>query len=158
MTTPPRDAEDHGPGVKVPPPVIVGGLLLIAWLLRLALPVPLTPPLPVAGLVVMGLGVALSAWALGLMLRARTDPRPDRPDSVLIETGPFRFSRNPGYLGLLVFSAGLALRWGSLWGWLAVVLAFVLLDRLVVTREERYLRRRFGAAYDAYVTRVRRWM
>ena len=119
---------------------------------------PLTPPLPVAGLVVMGLGVALSAWALGLMLRARTDPRPDRPDSVLIETGPFRFSRNPGYLGLLVFSAGLALRWGSLWGWLAVVLAFVLLDRLVVTREERYLRRRFGAAYDAYVTRVRRWM
>lgn len=156
--TAPGGTTDRGPGVVVPPPAIVGALLVLAWLLDLAFPLPLAAPLRLAGLIVMGLGVALAGWALALMLRARTDPRPDRPDRVLIESGPFRSSRNPIYLGFLVFSAGLALRWGSLWGWLAVALAFLALDRLVVPREERYLRRRFGAAYEAYAARVRRWI
>jgi protein-S-isoprenylcysteine O-methyltransferase Ste14 len=156
--TTPEGRRDRGPGVAVPPPAIVGALLLLAWLLHRALPMPLTGPLPLAGPVVMAIGAALAAWALALMLRASTDPRPDRPDRVLIESGPFRFSRNPIYLGILTFTAGLALGWGSLWGWLAVVLAFLALDRLVVPREERYLRQRFGAAYEAYAARVRRWV
>jgi protein-S-isoprenylcysteine O-methyltransferase Ste14 len=150
--------EDHGPGVTIPPPAIVGALLLFAWLLGLVVPVPLGAPLPTPGLVVMALGVLLAGWALALMLRARTNPRPDKPDAALIEAGPFRFSRNPVYLGGLVFAAGLALRWASLWGWLAVAAAFVALDRTVVRREEHYLRRRFGAAYEAYAARVRRWV
>jgi protein-S-isoprenylcysteine O-methyltransferase Ste14 len=150
--------EDHGPGVAVPPPAIIGVLLLFAWLLGLVVPVPLGAPLRTPGLAVMALGVALAGWALALMLRARTDPRPDRPDTALIEAGPFRFGRNPVYLGGLVFAAGLALRWASLWGWLAVAAAFAALDRAVVPREERYLRRRFGAAYEAYAARVRRWV
>ena len=106
----------------------------------------------------MALGFALGAWALGLMMRARTDPRPDRPTSTLVEAGPFRFSRNPIYLGFLVFAAGVALRWASLWGWLAVLAAFVALDRCVIAREERYLAARFGAAYAEYRARVRRWL
>jgi protein-S-isoprenylcysteine O-methyltransferase Ste14 len=133
-------------------------VLLAAWLLGRAVPVPVAPPLRLPGLVVAGLGVALGGWALALMLRAGTDPRPDRPAARLIESGPFRFSRNPIYLGFLVFAAGLALRWGDLWGWLAVAVIGVLLDRLVVRREERYLRRRFGPAYEAYAARVRRWI
>ncbi len=92
------------------------------------------------------------------MLQAGTDPRPDRPTGALVEAGPFRFSRNPIYLGFLVFAAGAALRWASLWGWLAVLAAFLLLDRAVVAREERYLTARFGEAYARYRTRVRRWL
>lgn len=152
------EERDRGPGVVVPPPAIVGAVLLTAWLLGRALPVPVAPPLRVSGLVVMGLGVALGGWALALMLRAGTDPRPDRPTGRLLEAGPFRFSRNPIYLGFLILAAGFALRWGSLWGWLAVAAAALLLDRYVVAREERYLRRRFGAAYEAYAARVRRWV
>lgn len=142
----------------MPPPVIVGALVLAGWLLRRLGPVPLGAPLPGPGLAVAGLGVLLSAWALAAMLRAGTDPRPDRPDRALLERGPFRFSRNPVYLGFLLVAAGLALRWGDLWPWLAVAAAFLLLDRMVVRREEAYLRARFGAPYDGYRARVRRWL
>lgn len=151
-------AAGHGPGVRVPPPVIVAGLLALAWGLGRLAPVPVGAPLPGAGLVVMALGFALALWALVLMLRARTDPRPDRPDRRLVEAGPFRLSRNPIYLGFLVFMVGVALRWASLWAWLAVPAAFLVLDRAVVAREERYLAARFGEAYRAYANRVRRWL
>jgi protein-S-isoprenylcysteine O-methyltransferase Ste14 len=53
---------------------------------------------------------------------------------------------------------GFALRWGDLWGWLALIICHLALDRLVVTKEEAYLSTRFGAAYEAYRTRVRRWV
>ncbi len=92
------------------------------------------------------------------MAKAGTDPRPDKPDTAMVEAGPFRFSRNPIYLGFLLAVAGFALRWGDLWGWVAVVLAHLVLDRFVVAKEEAYLTTRFGAAYEAYRSRVRRWV
>jgi protein-S-isoprenylcysteine O-methyltransferase Ste14 len=81
-----------------------------------------------------------------------------KPDAALVTAGPFRFSRNPIYLGFLVVVLGFALRWGDLWGWLALMVCHLALDRLVVTKEEAYLSTRFGAAYEAYRTRVRRWV
>ena len=149
---------DHGPGVRVPPPLLVAGLLAIAWgLVRLA-PVPIGPPLPALGVLVLFLAVALIGWALLALLRAGNDPRPDRPDAALVERGPFRFSRNPVYLGFLIGMLGIALRWGDLWGWLALLATHGVLDRLVVRREEAYLAARFGPVYDAYRARVRRWV
>lgn len=149
---------DHGPGVRVPPPLLVAGAILVAWLLRRLLPLPVTAPLPLAGDAMFALALALILWAGVAMLRAGTDPRPDKPDAALVTTGPFRFSRNPIYLGFVLVAAGFALRWGDLWSWLAVVAAQQLLDRLVIAREEPYLARRFGAAYTAYRARVRRWL
>jgi protein-S-isoprenylcysteine O-methyltransferase Ste14 len=151
-------APDHGPGVRVPPPLLVGGLVLAAWGLRRLLPLPVAEPLPALGLAVILVALGLILWALAVMLRAGTDPRPDRPDAVLVEAGPFRFSRNPIYLGFLLAAAGFALRWGDLWGWAAVFASLFLLDRLVIAREEAYLAARFGPAYEAYRRRVRRWM
>lgn len=151
-------ASDHGPGVRVPPPLLVGGLVLAAWGLRRLLPLPVAEPLPALGLAVILVALGLILWALAVMLRAGTDPRPDRPDAALVEAGPFRFSRNPIYLGFLLAAAGFALRWGDLWGWVAVFASLLLLDRLVIAREEAYLAARFGPAYEAYRRRVRRWM
>jgi protein-S-isoprenylcysteine O-methyltransferase Ste14 len=142
----------------VPPPVLVALAVGLGWLLRRLAPVPVGAPLPWPGAAVAGLGLGLSVWAIAVMLRAGTDPRPDRPDRALLERGPFRLGRNPVYLGFLLVAAGLALRWADLWPWLAVPAGFLLLDRLVVAREEAYLRARFGAAYDAYRARVRRWV
>jgi protein-S-isoprenylcysteine O-methyltransferase Ste14 len=48
--------------------------------------------------------------------------------------------------------------WGTLWGWIAVAVLHGVLDRAVIAKEEAYLSARFGAAYDAYKARVRRWM
>jgi protein-S-isoprenylcysteine O-methyltransferase Ste14 len=149
---------DRGPDVGIPPPVLVGGLLLLAWGLGRAVPVPLGAAAPALGNAVLFAAIALIVWALLVLLRAGTDPRPDRPDSTLVEAGPFRFSRNPIYLGFVLVVAGLALRWADLWGWLAVPAALVALDRLVIAREESYLGARFGTAYGAYARRVRRWL
>ncbi|MCB4821905.1 methyltransferase family protein [Roseicella aerolata] len=151
-------ARDHGPGVRLPLPLLVGGVVLGGWMMRQILPVQISAPLPGLSAAVMGLGLALSIWTVVTMLRAGTDPRPDKPDQALVERGPFRFSRNPIYLGFLLVATGFALRWGDLWPWLSVAWCFLLLDRMVVAREEAYLRRRFGAAYEAYMQRVRRWV
>ena len=142
----------------MPPPLLAAGAVILAWLLRHLLPLPLTPPLFLLGNLAFALGLGLILWALLVMLRAGTDPRPDKPDAALIVTGPFRFSRNPVYLGLVLLVAGFALRWGDLWGWLAAAAAQQSLDRLVIAREEPYLARRFGAAYTEYRARVRRWI
>jgi len=149
---------DHGPGVRLPPPVIVAGLLAVAWLLGRVLPVPIGPPLPEFGALVFFVAFALMGWALLVLVRAGNDPRPDRPDAAMVEAGPFRFSRNPVYLGFLLVALGFALRWGDLWGWIALVASHLVLDRYVVAREEAYLAGRFGAAYEAYRGRVRRWV
>ena len=149
---------DHGPGVRVAPPVLVGLLLALAWGLHRLAPVPIGPPLPDFGALVLFAALALIGWAVLVLVRAGNDPRPDRPDAAMVQAGPYRFSRNPIYLGLLVAMAGFALRWGDLWGWLALPLGHLLLDRLVVAKEEAYLATRFGAAYDAYRRRVRRWL
>lgn len=155
---PPGPPRDHGPGVRVPPPVMVGGAVLAGWLLAQAAPLPVMPPQPGFGVTVILLGMLLAAFALVVQVRAGTDPRPDRPDRALVSAGPFRFTRNPIYLGFLLAAAGCALRLGDAWGWLAVLAAFLLLDRVVVAREEAYLRQRFGAAYAGYAARVRRWV
>jgi protein-S-isoprenylcysteine O-methyltransferase Ste14 len=144
--------------VRLPPPVMAAGAVAAAWVLQMLLPVPLGPPAPALGGMVILLALGLIGWALLVLARAGNDPRPDRPDVVLVEAGPFRFSRNPIYLGFVLCTAGFALRWGTFWAWLATAGLLVALDRLVVAREERYLAARFGAAYEGYCRRVRRWV
>lgn len=151
-------APDRGPGVRIPPPALVAAVILLAWLARRLAPLPVAAPLPMWGNAVLLLALGLIGWAIAVMWRAGTDPRPDRPDAVLVQTGPFRISRNPIYLGFVLLVAGIALRWGDAWGWLAAAACLALLDRLVIAREEAYLAARFGAAYDAYRARVRRWL
>jgi protein-S-isoprenylcysteine O-methyltransferase Ste14 len=149
--------EERGPGVRVPPPVIVAAALALAWLLNRLLPVQLGPPAPALGALLVFLSMGWLGWAILTLVRAGNDPRPDRPDAALVTGGPFRFGRNPIYLGFLGFAAGLALHWGTLWGWLAVGAVFLLLDFAVIRREEAYLRGRFPD-YAAYAAKVRRWL
>lgn len=152
------NATDHGPGVRVPPPIMVGGAIVAAWVMIRVLPVPIGEPMPGIGALVLFGALAWIGWAVLTMLRAGTDPRPDKPDAVMVEGGPFRFGRNPIYLGFLLAATGMALRWGDLWGWIAVAASHFMLDRLVIAREEAYLADRFGPAYERYRARVRRWM
>lgn len=151
-------APDHGPGVRVPPPILVALILVLAWALRRLLPVPLGLAVPALGNLVFVAALGLVLWAVLVLVRAGTDPRPDKPDKALVEGGPFRFSRNPVYLGFVLLVLGFALRWGDLWGWVAVAATQQALARLVIAREEPYLEARFGAAYTGYAARVRRWV
>jgi protein-S-isoprenylcysteine O-methyltransferase Ste14 len=150
--------ESESPGVRVPPPVMAAGVMAAAWGLDRIWSYQLGPPAPEIGWLVVFLALVLLGWSLAVLVKAGNDPRPDKPDTALVEAGPFGRSRNPIYLGFLLVATGLALMWGTLWGWLGVVVLHGLLDRLVIAREEAYLARRFGAAYEAYRGRVRKWM
>jgi protein-S-isoprenylcysteine O-methyltransferase Ste14 len=152
------DAEDRGPGVPVAPPLLATGVMAGAWVLDRLWTVQIGPPATALGGMVIFLAVALAGWSVLALAKAGNDPRPDRPDAALVERGPYRFSRNPIYLGLLMVAAGLALMWGTLWGWVGVALLHALLDRMAIAREEAYLAARFGTAYEAYRARVRKWM
>lgn len=151
-------SDDHGPGVRVPPPVIVGGSLALAWGLQKLLPVQLGPPAVALGGMMIFIAMGWVGWALLVLVRAGNDPRPDKPDTAFVTTGPYRLGRNPIYAGFLLFLAGVALSWGTLWAWLAVGAVFLALDLLVVRREEAYLRARFPESFPAYTARTRRWI
>jgi protein-S-isoprenylcysteine O-methyltransferase Ste14 len=62
------------------------------------------------------------------------------------------------YLGITAAYAGLALALASIWALLLLAPVLVVMDRLVIAREEHYLAARFGSAYEAYLRRVRRWL
>ena len=84
--------------------------------------------------------------------------RTDRPVPRLTTEGPFRYTRNPSYLALAVIYAGIAVLRNSLWAILLLPLVVMVIQREVIGREERYLKRTFGEEYLAYKQRVRRWV
>ncbi len=89
---------------------------------------------------------------------AHTTRRTDKPVSSLVQDGPFRYSRNPGYLSLAMIYAGIAILRNALWAILLMPLVLYVIQREVIEREERYLERTFGEEYLAYKRRVRRWV
>lgn len=154
-------AEDRdGPGVFVPPPLQFGAAVAAGVILDGNAPGwhQLTDPLRFAGVVVALAGLVLIAICLGLFRRFGTRPEPWQPDQALIASGVYRFSRNPMYLGMALLCLGIAMLFESLVAIILVGAALVVIDIYVVAREEAYLARRFGAEYDAYRAKVRRWL
>lgn len=90
--------------------------------------------------------------------RARTSPLPIKPTLVLVTNGPYRFSRNPMYLSLVLLYFGLALWLDIFWALVLVPIVIILVQYLAIMREERYLERKFGQQYLYYKACVRRWL
>jgi protein-S-isoprenylcysteine O-methyltransferase Ste14 len=102
--------------------------------------------------------MALAAWFVRTMHSSDTTIRIDKSVSSLIQNGPFRYSRNPGYLALTMIYAGIAIRRNALWAILLLPLVMYVTRREVIGREEQYLERTFGEDYLAYKARLRRWV
>lgn len=103
-------------------------------------------------------GVALSTWVVFCFRRSDTPVSPLRPSRELVVSGPYRFSRNPDYIGQALIHAGFALAFNAAWVLLALVPALGLVRYAVIAPEERYLRVLFGERYAGYCRRVRRWL
>jgi protein-S-isoprenylcysteine O-methyltransferase Ste14 len=154
-------AGDRGPGVLIFPPVLFGLTLLAGILLAWAVPLPFWhgPWLRrLVGAVLFLSGLALARWGERTMHRAGTEVRPDRPSTAIVDDGPFRFTRNPLYLGANLMFAGVGFLAGSAWFFLLLIPMDLVLHVGVVRREERYLEGKFGDAYRAYRGRVRRYL
>ena len=135
---------------------VIGGFAL-DWLLPLPF-VPETVPGGWLGGAIFALAFALAAWAIITITRAGSNVPTNRPTTSIVDAGPYRLTRNPIYLGMVLGQIGLAIAFDSLW-LLVVLVPFLLVIRYgVIAREEAYLERKFGEAYRGYRARVRRWL
>jgi protein-S-isoprenylcysteine O-methyltransferase Ste14 len=149
-------------GVIALPPLIFLGFLAAATVLEaiLPLPIPVAHSLAryVAGAVLAAGGFVMIAMGTRRFAAAGTNIPPTLPTTALVVDGIYRRTRNPLYLGLTLIYLGLGVAAGSLWAVGLVVPLLSVINVGVVTREERYLERKFGDAYRAYKARVRRWV
>ena len=133
-----------------------------AWLQQaFALPLPAPTPLAwieLAGGVIACARLALAVSCFILFARRRTTIMPSGHPSRLVLDGPYRFTRNPMYLALVLSYIGLCLQLGLLWAVALVPLPWLALQWLVIPFEEARLRDEFGRAYSDYCARVRRWL
>ena len=107
-----------------------------------------------AGAAWLGLdGVAIVLFGL-----ARTSIWPMEPSTALVTSGPYRFTRNPQYLGIAFLYIAFSFASEVIWALAFLPVAVVIVDRFVIAREEPYLERRFGQTYRDYKLRVRRWI
>lgn len=154
--------EYPGVGRIHPPPVLFFSCLILAALTQHFWPLAIADYSFRAGMAVgafiLLLAAALASWAIVAMKRRRTPIEPGRIPAGLVTTGPFRLTRNPLYLALLLVLTALAVMGNSLWLLLGAGALLLLLDRLVVVREEAVIQRAFGSEYSAYVAQVRRWL
>ena len=113
-----------------------------------------------SAIVVMGVGVLIEAVSVLAFLRARTTVTPLKPEkaSTLVVGGLYRASRNPMYLGMLILLIGWALWLGNPASLLLLPMFVIYLTVFQIKPEEAALAEKFGADYDAYCRRVRRWI
>ena len=138
-------------------PIAALGGLALNWIRPLPF-VPAAVPASLVGATAFAIAVALFAWAIVTMNRAGSNVPTDRPTTTIVDIGPYRFTRNPIYVGMMLGLIGLGIAFDSLW-LLILLAAFALVIRYgVVAREEAYLERKFGDAYRLYCMRVRRWL
>jgi protein-S-isoprenylcysteine O-methyltransferase Ste14 len=147
--------------LKLPPPVWALIYLVIAGAVSWLYPWRAIIDLRVLwlGALLIVLGFALAFSAASLFRRKGTELNPtSEANKLLVIQGPFRFTRNPMYLGLTIFTLGIAVCVGSLPMFLVPPLVFATAQAAHIPFEEAKMRRQFGTAYDDYTRKVRRWI
>jgi protein-S-isoprenylcysteine O-methyltransferase Ste14 len=148
--------------LKVPPPAVALIFGVLMWLvssLAAPLEVPSGPRVSVA-LVLASVGLVFGIAGMVSVWRAGTTMNPIKPmaTSSLVTSGPFRFTRNPMYLSLLLYLLAWAVYLSSMWALLLVPMFMLYINEFQIKPEERALSSLFGPEYAAYRERVRRWL
>lgn len=156
-----NEKQDH-PNINrnIHPPVLMLSHLLAAFLLNWLFPLRFASPKPLEWVgyifVLTGLGFAFSAVSQFTKVDTTLDPHGSV--SAIVTSGPYRFSRNPIYLGFVCTLIGLPLALGNYWGIVLSPVLMLVMYRLVIRHEEAYLEKKFGEHYAGYRSRVRRWL
>ena len=147
--------------IKIPPPLWM--LLFIAAAFGIHRLYPWRELVDVrsalAAALLIGLAIGIAVWARSLFVAAKTTLIPASPvNAALVVQRPYRFSRNPMYLALVMFGIGVSFVAGSIPMFLAPIAIFLLCDRVFIPFEEAKMLRQFGETYAVYTGRVRRWL
>jgi protein-S-isoprenylcysteine O-methyltransferase Ste14 len=152
----------HALELKVPPVAVGLAAALAMWLASRAVPSVVLPPIAreIIAPALVAVGAFISLAGVASFLRAKTTVNPTKPGSAstLVTTGVYRFTRNPMYLGLLLVLLGWATFLSNGLAFIVVPLFVLYMNRFQIVPEERALSALFGAEFDAYAARVRRWL
>ena len=149
--------------LHVPPPVLYAIGYLAGLVIQFLVPFTFTTVLlPEAvyliGAILFLVGAGFAGWALWIFHNEHTTTVPGGTSAKLVTWGPYRFTRNPMYLGLLLFFAGISMISDSLWSIPPLFVVVYFLNSTVIVGEERILRTDFGEEYVRYSGKVRRWI
>ncbi len=152
------DAHD-APDVIAFPPFIFAGAMTIGLIAHWIHPVRPFPPIPsrVIGALLIVAGAALAKWGKSRLQNAGTNVDPRQPSTAIVVDGPYRFTRNPLYLGTTIIYLGVTLLVNAVAPLVLLPVLLIVIDRGVIAREESYLEGKFGEPYRAYCREVRRW-
>lgn len=148
--------------LRLPPPIwtmiFLGVAALVSWALGWPA-IPWPPHHEAVGMTNFFAGWILPVWAFRLFRTAGTEVDPvSETNRWLVVDGPYRVTRNPMYLGLVIAALGMAI-WVGSWPMLAAPVAVFLTANFAhIPFEEAKMRRQFGEAFEAYCARVRRWV
>lgn len=159
------ETKPANPEVRFPPPFIFLLGLGAAWFLetraqRIAIfhEPRATDIAQTVGVVLLIVGLVVMFWGMLTFAQSKTAILPMRPASRIVVHGPYRFTRNPMYVGMALAYLGGAIGMNSFWALILFPFVIVTLIHLVIRKEERYLLNAFGSDYDRYRRRVRRWL
>jgi protein-S-isoprenylcysteine O-methyltransferase Ste14 len=141
------------------PPFLLLAVILIGFTLRWLLPMPYLPSgwAAIAGPICVALSLLFFFWAAFAMRSGGASIPTGLPTAYLVRSGPYRWSRNPIYVAMLALTVATGIWANSIWFICLAPVMVLLLNWGVISREERYLARKFGKAYLDYQQTVRRW-
>ena len=147
-------------GVIAPPPLILLGFVLVGLALEYLWPAPLLAQTAqyVVAAVLVAVAFLIAIPTFVQFAKAKTHVDPYKPVTAIITKGPFRWTRNPLYLGMAIIQLGIAAAVDGTWIAVLIIPTIAVLNAGVIAREERYLEQKFGEEYLAYKAAVRRWV
>lgn len=157
------DAKD-GADVRFPPPLLPVATILGGTTLSVLVPLDPSYSLPtparywVGGVIVVAALTLLGLWSVIIFRKSGQSELPWKPTPTIVDTGPFRITRNPMYLQMILVCIGFGIILSSAWIFLLIPICAWLLYLFAIKPEEKYLQGKFGAEYLQYKERVRRWL
>ena len=144
---------------KILPPHVAIGSLIVVILLHYLFPTPLIPkPFNYFGIVLFIFGLMILFWSFGMFKKRKTPILPGEKPIALVIEGPYKFTRNPMYLGVTTALAGVAIYLGDLLAFLSPIVFFMFVSIRFIPREEKLMEKLFGKKYLDYKKKVRRWI
>jgi protein-S-isoprenylcysteine O-methyltransferase Ste14 len=156
--------EKDGAAVRIFPPAVPLAVILLGVALERIRPIDLglspsaAARYAIGAAIVLGAILGLGLWSVVLFRRSGQSENPWKPTPQIVDRGPFRFSRNPMYVQMLLVCVGVAVMLANVWIALLTPIGAWVLERLAILPEEAYLERKFGDVYRSYRSRVRRWL
>ncbi|MGV6846982.1 MAG: methyltransferase family protein [Marinibacterium sp.] len=151
------------PDIVIYPPFLAGLAVVAALALDWVLPLGLLPPWGTGWTMALGAVFFAASGFFGLsgiaaFLKAHTHITPHKPALHLVREGPYRFTRNPMYLGIVLFMLALGFGASVDWALILTPVVWAILHYGVVLREEPYLTEKFGDDYRRFLSETRRWL